>query len=182
MNDEVKIPAALPKSYLDRLPGAVQTSQAISILTAALEKLSKELEGSAKLGAISAAKSFVVLRRLKDKVEQFETAFQTVFDRYQKEIIPELFEAEGVTSLPLAEGFRVGISNKFYASIKKDQRDAAWKWLRKHGLSELITETVNSSSLSAAIKHEVEENNLEPPEDLFTTAYVPNTSVTVTKK
>lgn len=185
MNDTTepdKLPPTLPKSYLNAMPTALDLGNRLTALTADLAKLEQQLERSAKAGAINAAKSFVVLRRLKDKAEDFQSQFQSIFDRYQKVVIPELFESEGVTSLPLAEGYRVGISNKFYASIKKDMRDKAWAWLKKHGLKDLITETVNASSLSAAIKYEIENNNLDPPEDLFTTAFVPNTSVTVTKK
>ena len=46
----------------------------------------------------------------------------------------------------------------------------------------LVTETVNSSTLSAAAKFELEEHGREFPEELFNVALVPTTSVTATKK
>lgn len=138
MNDEPKLPPTLPKSYLNALPNAVVMAASLTMISGVLDKLEKELEASSRKGAISAAKSFVVLRRLKDKAEDFQSQFQAIFDRYQKIIIPNLFESEGVTSLPLAEGFRVGISQKFYASIKKDAKERAWAWLKKHKLGNQI--------------------------------------------
>jgi hypothetical protein len=179
MNDTTT-PATLPKSLVDTLPSSAGIAKQIDVLVAALVALDREMLAQCKKGAVPAARSFVVLRRLKDKFEGLDKSFKALYTQYAVERIPELFEAEGVPHVPLAEGYRVGVSNKFYASIKEGMRDKGWAWLKKHGLSALITETVNSSSLSAAIKHEIEENNLEPPADLFTTAWVPNTSVTKT--
>lgn len=173
-------PATLPKSLVDTLPQSLSVSKAVDALGVLLKALDKDMNKQCKKGAIDAARSFVVLRRLKDKFENLDKTWKALFAHYDKEVLPELFEAAGVTSLPLTEGFRVGVSNKFYASIKEGKRDEGWEWLRANGLSEIITETVNASSLSAAIKHEIKENNLEPPENLFTTAWVPNTSVTKT--
>ena len=98
-----------------------------------------------------------------------------------KKVIPEQFENEGTTSLTTDTGYRVTTSMNLYASILKDRRDAAHEWLRDHNLGELVIDMVNSSTLSAAARHMLDEGQ-ELPEHLFTTAYVPNTSMTRVKK
>lgn len=174
-------PATLPKSLIETLPTSVVLAKLVNEALAALTKLRLNLEVSRRRGAVSSARSFVVLHRLKDKLEELDKTFSALYEQYKKEVLPELFEDEGITSLPLAEGFRVGIRGDFRASIREGKREEAYAWLKQNGLSNLITDTVNSSSLSAAARYESEENGKDFPEALFNVAIIPTTSVTKTK-
>lgn len=175
-------PVTLPKSLIDTLPGSSDVAIAINELSTMIETLATRLQKARERGAIPLARAFVVMHRLKDKLDSLDKQFSTLYEPYKTTIIPEMFEAENITSLPLSEGFRVGVSQNFRASIRKDCKEDAYKWLRENGLGDLITDTVNASSLSAAAKYELEENGIEFPEAMFNVAIVPNTSVTVTKK
>lgn len=174
----------LPKSLAAALPAAV----AIMGYVAEIEKLAPTLEAQMQrakdAGAIPLARSFVVLHRLREALlSEKENRFKKIgalFQRYAKTEIPAMFESDGVDNVPLAEGFRVGVSNPFYASIKKDQKDAGYAWLRKNGLGDLISSTVNSSSLSAALRVKIEDDNVDAPDDIFTAGYVPTATVTKT--
>lgn len=143
--------------------------------------LSETLKNLRRKGAIRMARAFVGIRQFDDFLDETVKQWKSFFDELKTVTLPEMMEAEGVTSLPLAEGYRVGMSARMYASIKEGQKEAAYEWLRNNGLGELITETVNASTLSAAAKHRLEEQALEMPDDLFNAMLKPNTSVTKLK-
>lgn len=86
---------------------------------------------------------------------------------FSKEVtMPERMDAEKVTTFN-TERYRVTKTMKTLASIPADARADAYAYLRADdNLATLITETVNSSSLSAAAK-EIMEQGRELPEDLF---------------
>lgn len=168
----------LPRSLVDTLPSSAQVAHDIRVLTDTIAKLTKEADKASKKGAINMARAFVVLHRLKAMLDELDKAYSTLFERYKTQVLPELFEAEGVTSLPLAEGFRVGVNYAWRASIREGMRDKAFNWLRTNGFEDLISSTVNSSTLSAAAKHAQTEDNKEFPTDIFNVAQVPGASVT----
>lgn len=177
----------LPKTVVDSLPLALQMLQNIEQLSATIDDLTAQADQRKNTDAITMARVFVVLHRLNDKMEALHRGSDTLgkwgklFDHYKKVVIPETLEAAGVPHVALAEGFRVGISAQKFVSIPKDQRDHAYQWLRENGLGDLITSTVNSSTLSAAIRKLEEDENQTPPEELFSVADIATTSVTATK-
>lgn len=175
-------PTTLPRTLVAVVPISAKIAKDIDLLLKEVDRLRADMVKIETSGALTLARAFVVMHRLKDKFDQLDKAYGELFRLYKEERVPAAFEAEGVTSAPLAEGFRVGTLSKMYASILPGMKDKAYQWLREHGLGDLISSTVNSSSLSGAAKHEMEENNVEFPTDIFNTAYVPSTSVTAIKK
>lgn len=181
------VPATLPASLVKALPTAVMILKHAAEIAKLLTPLRKELEASRKHGAVQMARSFVVLHRMMERLDEtlkpltHDSAENPgLFAEYKKKLLPEVFEVEGVPSIPLAEGFRVSVGYKYYASITKGSKDAAYQWLRENNLPDIIQPTVNASSLSAAAKDLIENKNIDMPEDLFTVAHVPTTSVTKT--
>ena len=121
----------------------------------------------------------------RDIAEELASATKIVSDAVSllgMDRIPKAFEREGITTFTTKSGYRVTVSERYVASIKKENKDEAYAWLRKNGLDALIVETVNASTLSAAGKAMIEEKGKELPEALFTTAYLPGTSLTKVKK
>lgn len=181
-------PSTLPKSLTATLPSAVEIIGHLAAVATLLPKLDRELKDAKKKGAVQLAKAFVVFHRMqarsKELLQISDTGqvFGPLFKQYKEIEVPEALEQAGITHVPLDEGFRVGVSHAWRASIKSDQKEAAYDWLRSNGLEAIISETVNASTLSAAVKVQVEEHNREFPEELFNVAHVPNTSVTQTKK
>lgn len=178
---------SLPSSIVAALPVSMKIMEHILAAEKLFPQLEKELNKAEKAGSIAMARAFVVLHRMRKRIHTEDSnadsvfrPLMTMFNRYNKEVIPHMFEVEGVTNVPLAEGFRVGVSNPFYASIKPDMKTAAYAWLQQNGLADIIQSTVNASTLSAALKVMLEEHNKEAPDEMFTAAYVPATSVTKT--
>lgn len=142
--------------------------------------LVKEVMEAENSGPIEFARAFVALRTLKDQIEESLKPFSTLFEDVKGTRLPGKFDAAGIPTVNLDEGFRVTVSHSVRASIKGATKPEAYKWLRDNGLGDLVTETVNSSTLSAVAKSMAEENRELDPE-LFSVAIMPNTSVTKTK-
>ena len=145
----------------------------------ALDTMQKELaefDGN----SIETARTFVALRQVKDEAEDIYKSINKSYEIWKGERLPNVFDAEGVPTVNLDEGFRVTVSHKVYASIKKDCKGAAYQWLRDNNLGDIITDTVNSSTLSAVAKAEMEANRELNP-DYFNIHVTPSTSVTKTK-
>jgi DNA-directed RNA polymerase subunit L len=123
-----------------------------------------------------------LLRDLRDITEilgDIKTQFQNHLDRMRQDKVPTAFKENGITSLTV-DGYRYTISQTLRASIKADQKVRAYEWLRENDLGELITETVNASTLSAQARKMAEDGTeLEP--DLFNVSIVPTTSITQAK-
>lgn len=175
----------LPRSIIDAVPASAVIAGHLNSIFEYLNNLEIELRQCEKAGATQTARAFVALHRLKDKANEVVGEggrLTALFERYKTEVLPSLFEQEGVPHVPLSEGYRVGVSVRLFAGIRKDQKDEALEWLRKDPvLRDLIQETVNAGSLSAAAKHMSEEENRDLPVHLFNVALIPSASVTPTK-
>ena len=173
---------SLPKSIVQALPAGADIIRHVQAIEALLPRLQKELAAATKGGAVSLARAFVVFHRLNERMLSEEKAFKPFKELYgttKSVTVPAVFEAAGVPNVPLSEGFRVGISEAWRASIKPDQKPGAYAWLEETGRKSIITEVVNASTLSALAK-EMAEKNEELPAEFFNVAQVPNTSVTKT--
>lgn len=125
-------------------------------------------------------RAFVSLRRIKDELDELQKAVSKTYEELKTQKLPEKYEAAGVPSINLEEGYRVSVSHRVFASIKKDRKDEAYEWLRQNQLGDLINQTVNTSTLSAAAASMAEDNR-ELDTELFNVAVVNNTSVTKTR-
>lgn len=122
------------------------------------------------------ARAFVALRAVKDELDDLQKKVSKIYEDIKSVKLPEKFDQAGVPSITLDEGYRVQVSHRVFASINKDRKEEAYEWLRQNQLADLVTETVNTSTLSAVAKGMAEENKELDP-DLFKVTVVPNTSV-----
>lgn len=119
------------------------------------------------------------LRHLDDRLKQCIKDLKSIMDPLQTEVLPDLFEKNKVKSLTTEDGYRITISQRVHASIKSEQKEAAFDWLRQNSLGNLIYETVNAQSLAAAAKDRM-SNNREMPDDIFNVFVAPSISLTKT--
>lgn len=181
MNAKKSAAPLLEPSLMKSLPVAAEAHADLLDFQLLTAKIEKELHKSKRGGAIALARSFVVLRALKRNLEETEKKFTALFEQFKNIEVPQMFEQEGVTSLPLAEGFRVGVSSAWRASIKEGMKPEAYKWLQENKLGDIIVETINASTLSATAKTLAEEENRQLPDEFFNVLMQPNTSVTQIK-
>ena len=63
-------------------------------------------------------------------------------DKISSEIIPNMLAEQGISSLKLADGSSVDVRKSYNCTIKKDEMESAYNWLRENGLGDLIKNEV----------------------------------------
>lgn len=114
-----------------------------------------------------------------ESLEDFSKRAKKKRELLAKIVLPELFEQKGVSSIT-QNGYRFTCSYQVRASIHSGQKEGAFSWLRSNDYEDLITETVNASTLSATAKAMAEEGE-ELDDEFFNTYIAPNTSMTKVK-
>jgi hypothetical protein len=180
----------VPPNILREIPSARAFFELIfAIRDSRIPVLAAEMQAAETHGHVELARAFVVLYKLnqlvngddKAKVPGIGPTLKSLAEYYKKQVIPEAFEDEGVTHVPLEEDIRVGTSKpKIYASIRPERKGDAWDWLREH-YPDMVSETVNAASLSSLAGDLLVNEAYELPDDLFNVALVPNTTVTISK-
>jgi len=98
-------------------------------------------------------------------------------NKYQMRILPDLFIQSSTSKTSTLNGYTVSMSQDFSISIPKDCKHAAYEWLKDNGLGDIITTTVNSSTLKATLKEWDNQNKPMPPDDLIKVSQIPKYSV-----
>ena len=152
-------------------------TQAIAVIGEML----KEVDENGPTGpASTCAEYYRQVRETHDAIDDLKKKAYAVMDKYAMQILPQLFEDENVSTITLASGYRVTIRDVLRASIPADKKPEAYDWLVRNDLGDLISETVNASSLSATARSLIEEGR-QLPDDLFKTVILPQVSMTKVK-
>ena len=64
-------------------------------------------------------------------------------DKISSEIIPNMLAEQGISSLKLADGSSVDVRKSYNCTIKKDEMESAYKWLRENQLGDIIKNEVS---------------------------------------
>tara|TARA_Y100000310_G_scaffold169786_1_gene169990 strand:- start:443 stop:994 length:552 start_codon:yes stop_codon:yes gene_type:complete len=62
-----------------------------------------------------------------------------------EEVLPSLFSEVGLSELKLADGRKIKVSETYRASIKIENRKAAYAWMRNNGFGDLVKNQVTCS-------------------------------------
>ena len=77
-----------------------------------------------------------------EKLEELIKHKKDQADKISSEIIPNLLAEQGLASLKLADGSSVDVKKSYNCTIKKDQMELAYNWLRENGLGDIIKNEV----------------------------------------
>lgn len=133
--------------FVKALPVAMPLHEHLLKTVHMVERLQVEFKESIKAGAIPAAHAFVIMRRLKDQFEDVGGVYSAVFAEGSNKLMPELFDEEGVPSIPLSSGHRVTCSAKLQASLKASARAEGIAWLEANGLGAIVQKSIVVSDL-----------------------------------
>lgn len=93
-----------------------------------------------------------------------------------RQIIPARFETDQIQNITviLPDGTKKQLLCMDQVSVKtpKENKQALWAWLREHDAEELITETVNSSSLAAYVREQMRQAGDVPLDICEVSTYV----------
>ena len=82
----------------------------------------------------------LMLQNFEDQIANMEKDIKKIKEQADKigsEIIPNLLAEQGLASLKLADGSSVDIKKSYNCTIKKDQMESAFEWLRDNGLGDI---------------------------------------------
>ena len=85
------------------------------------------------------------LQGLEDDIQSKEEEIKKLkeqADKIASELIPNMLAEQGLSSLKLADGSGVEIRKTYSCTVKKDNLESAYKWLRDNGLGDIIKNEV----------------------------------------
>ncbi len=147
------------------------------------DALVETLEGVGPRDVLApAATHYKDVADLEDAIERLRIRVYHVKNHYQMRILPDLFFNASTDRVVTLNGFTITKTDDLSVSIPKEKRDEAYDWLSKNGYGDIITSTVNSSTLKATVKSIDNENRPLPPDDVFTITRLPKYSVRAVAK
>lgn len=121
----------------------------------------------------------VKLRQIVDGLDRAKKEMQGVYDVCVTMLASKMLE-DGITNVTVDGVGRVTVTSDVYASIKVENRQAAYQFLRDTGNGDLIKDTVNASSLKSLVKSMLKDG-VEIPEGTITYSPYSKTSITKVK-
>lgn len=89
-------------------------------------------------------------------------ALKADLEDVQKNILPAKLEADGMKNVTVDGIGRLSNNPQFRASVKAKHKMDMQDWLRENGFGDMIQATLNSSTLKAWVKEQMEEGNEIP--------------------
>jgi hypothetical protein len=130
-----------------------------------------------RLDLVSLVTEMNDLRIQKESLEAEVKRINEVYDFLRITKIPTVMTDEGIDRISVKGVGRVSITADMHVSIKADKKEAFYTWLRDNGRTDLISETVNPSTLKASVKKMYKDGEI-PPEDLLNISPFERASIT----
>ena len=117
-----------------------------------------------------------LVRFYADMREEYDALGETIseFTRLEKDLsytrVPACFDVHGIQNVRVAGYGLVGLNRRWSCSILEGKKDDGFAYLRKAGQDGMIIETINAGTLGAWARKEVEDEGVEPPDDIFKTS------------
>lgn len=119
------------------------------------------------------------LRLANARIKLAREALGDIEEDLSRRSIPEVMKEKGIKTINIEDVGRVTVSYRFSCTML--DKDAGLNWLRSNGHGGIIIETVNSSTLSAFAKAQLEEEGVDLPDAIFKVGTSPYTSITKPK-
>lgn len=130
------------------------------------------------LTLVALIESMYSIQQRKEELDSQLKALNKEFDFLRITKIPAKMEEDGVDRISVAGIGRVSLTSDMHVSIKADQKEAFYDWLRDNGRGDLIQESVNASTLKATVKNMFKSGE-DIPEELLNVS--PFTRASITK-
>lgn len=107
------------------------------------------------------------LRSIKEMLEfatLIKTEIQKTYDYISISVIPDVMVDEGVETMNVTGVGRLQFSTDIRCSVLSSNRELLKCWLRDNGHGDLVSESINSSTLKAFIKEMIKKGGKYPSE------------------
>lgn len=128
--------------------------------------------------ALDLVKSMGNLREVKESLEAQLTEINKEYDYLRITAIPNKFDEDGIENLTVDGVGRVSLAGDMYVSIPSDMREEAYEYIDLIGKGDVITRSINSSTLKAMVKAMIKAGDEIPPMIKVT----PFTRASITKR
>lgn len=118
------------------------------------------------------------IREELDDAKEHSSTLQKQWDDLRKVHIPNKMEELGIESVRVKGVGTVSERTDAYCTTPAKNKHALYEWLEGHGHGDLITDTVNASTLKAFMKEQIMLGN-DVPDDIVN--FNPYTYVAITK-
>lgn len=150
---------------------------ALQFLDSAIATEQKRLDAAASLNAEELVTAYAQTRDFHELLDENRKKLYHIMNSYKESVIPTRMLEQGLKTIS-TDDYRVTRSNRFTASML--DKEACFEWLRKNGLGDIITETVNAQTLGKVAEGLIKENK-DLPEALFKTGTSATISLTAIK-
>tara|TARA_Y100000034_G_C6908939_1_gene422720 strand:- start:3656 stop:4072 length:417 start_codon:yes stop_codon:yes gene_type:complete len=114
------------------------------------------------------------MRDLKASIDELgkqKSALQKQYDHIAQILVPEKMEGEDIDVITVKGVGRLKVTSQLRCSVKAAHKFDLDQWLRTNGFEDLISTTVNSSTLKAFVKEQMSLGNEVPTDYLNLHAY-----------
>lgn len=122
-------------------------------------------------------KEMVKLAKQIEALEEKVKPLAAAYNKLREQEIPDLMAEANITNMKVSGIGRVTVQGAIRASIKAGQGDAVRKWLESCGFGDMVTSTVQSSTLKAFLKKRIVEGE-GYPDELFNVMQYSRVSIT----
>jgi hypothetical protein len=117
------------------------------------------------------------IQNRKEAMEEQLKLLQKEFDFLRITKIPTKMEDEGIDRIQVTGIGRVSLTADMHVSVKAEMKSKFYEWLRDCGRGDLLQETINPSTLKAAVKG-MYKSGEEIPEHLLNVSPFTRASIT----
>ena len=101
-----------------------------------------------------------------DKLGKEKSALQKDFDILRHNIVPDKLDEEEMQNITVKGIGRLGASPMLQVSVLAKNRELLHEWMTDNGFEDLVSGTINSSTLKAWVKEQMDAGS-EIPENLI---------------
>lgn len=128
-----------------------------------------------KLSAVEIAQLQHQLQKANEQADTVKKTVGKVFDHTRTLLLPAQMEEEGISGFKIKGIGRVNLTSDMRVSMK--DKEAGYAWLEENDHGDLITETVNASTLKALLSRMIRDGQ-EVPEEIFKISPFDRASIT----
>lgn len=141
-----------------------------------MQAFRSKYKGESNLQAL--VRAMQAAQRRKEALEQDLKNANAEFDVLRFEAVPELMDTQGVERVSYEGIGRVSLTADLRIQTFAAARSSLFEWLTTNKLGDLITETVNPSTLKAWVKNRLKEGKELPPSELLRVTPITRASIT----
>lgn len=115
------------------------------------------------------------LKSVHERLDRHKSTVGKMFDYIRAHAVPTKMEEEGIESITVQGVGRLSLTSDIYLQVK--DKEGSFEWLMDNGHGDLISETVNTSSLKALLRRMLRDGK-EVPETVYKVTPFSRASIT----